>query len=62
MELEQVELQPANGVPDFYWNLNPLGKTPTFVGADGLVLTECMAIALHGAFPPRLTMIRLLLC
>ncbi|RHZ63610.1 glutathione S-transferase psoE [Aspergillus thermomutatus] len=47
LELEQVELQPANGVPNFYWALNPLGKTPTFVGADGLVLTECMAIALH---------------
>ncbi|KAE8375465.1 glutathione S-transferase [Aspergillus bertholletiae] len=47
LELEEVEVQPANFVPDYYWALNPLGKTPTFVGSDGLVLTECMAIALH---------------
>ncbi|KAI0841393.1 glutathione S-transferase [Hypoxylon sp. FL0890] len=27
--------------------INPLGQVPTFVGADGYVLTECMAIALY---------------
>ncbi|RYP10919.1 hypothetical protein DL764_000355 [Monosporascus ibericus] len=27
--------------------LNPLGQVPVFVGADGLVLTECIAIALY---------------
>ncbi|KAF3480655.1 hydroxymethylglutaryl-CoA synthase [Arthroderma uncinatum] len=47
LELEEVEIQPANGVPDEYLKLNKLGKTPTFVGADGLVLTECIAIALY---------------
>lgn len=26
---------------------NPLGQVPVFVGADGLVLTECVAIALY---------------
>ncbi|OJJ82722.1 glutathione S-transferase psoE [Aspergillus glaucus CBS 516.65] len=47
LDLEESELQPVNGVPDFYWKLNPLGKTPTFEGTDGVVLTECMAIALY---------------
>lgn len=28
--------------------LNALGQIPVFVGADGLVLTECVAIALYG--------------
>jgi len=27
--------------------LNPLGQVPVFVGADGLVLTECIAIAMY---------------
>ena len=31
-----------------YLQLNPLGKIPTFVGADGYVLTESIAIALYG--------------
>ncbi|CBF80147.1 STCT_EMENI Putative sterigmatocystin biosynthesis protein stcT [Aspergillus nidulans FGSC A4] len=30
-----------------YLQLNPLGKIPTFVGADGYVLTESIAIALY---------------
>ncbi|KAM5456800.1 3-hydroxy-3-methylglutaryl coenzyme A synthase [Microsporum audouinii] len=47
LQLEEVEIQPANGVPEEYRKLNKLGKTPTFVGADGLVLTECIAIALY---------------
>ncbi|OTA56058.1 glutathione S-transferase [Hypoxylon sp. EC38] len=28
-------------------HINPLGQVPTFVGSDGYVLTECMAIALY---------------
>lgn len=49
--------------------INPLGQVPVFVGADGYVLTECIAIALYsmlfpsspfsrktvGSPPPRLT-------
>lgn len=27
--------------------INPLAQVPTFVGADGYVLTECIAIALY---------------
>ena len=29
--------------------VNPLGQVPTFVGADGYVLTECVAVALYSA-------------
>ena len=28
--------------------LNPLAKVPTFQGADGYNLTECIAIAIYG--------------
>ena len=27
--------------------VNPLGQVPTFVGADGYVLTECIPITLY---------------
>lgn len=50
LEIEVVETaHHLDGVPELYLNINPLGKTPTFVGADGLVLTECMAIMLYVA-------------
>ncbi|KAI9847153.1 MAG: hypothetical protein M1837_003015 [Sclerophora amabilis] len=47
LDLEEIVFQPANGVPEEYRKLNKLGKTPTFVGTDGLILTECAAIALY---------------
>jgi elongation factor 1-gamma len=31
-----------------YRKLNPQGKIPTFVGANGFVLTEAFAIAIYG--------------
>lgn len=31
-----------------YLKLNKLGKVPTFVGSDGYVLYECIAIAIYG--------------
>jgi elongation factor 1-gamma len=31
-----------------YLKLNPLGKIPTFAGANGFVLTEAIAIAIYG--------------
>lgn len=31
--------------------LNPLRQVPVFVGSDGFVLTECMAILLYRATP-----------
>lgn len=30
-----------------YLKLNKLGKVPTFEGADGFVLSECIAIAVY---------------
>ena len=34
-----------------YLQLNKLGKVPTFEGADGFVLTECIAIAVYRKCP-----------
>ncbi|KAI5240582.1 elongation factor 1 gamma [Aureobasidium subglaciale] len=48
-DIELVETNPQVGLSEEYLKLNRLGKTPTFVGSDGTVLTECMAIALHVA-------------
>ncbi|WPH04796.1 elongation factor 1 gamma [Acrodontium crateriforme] len=49
LEIDCVETNPQNGLSDEYMRLNKLGKTPTFVAADGTVLTECMAICLYVA-------------
>jgi len=52
LELEMVEESPFNegGVSAEYKKINKLGKIPTFVGADGFVLTECIAIAIYSTF------------
>jgi hypothetical protein len=34
-----------------YLKLNKLGKVPTFEGADGFVLSECIAIAVYCEYP-----------
>lgn len=34
-----------------YLKLNKLGKVPTFEGADGFVLSECIAIAVYCKCP-----------
>ena len=47
VELEVVETNPAKGVSEEYRKINPLGKIPTFVGADGYVLHEAIAIAIY---------------
>ncbi|KAK4250753.1 hypothetical protein C7999DRAFT_28838 [Corynascus novoguineensis] len=46
LELEEVEANTTSPSPDFL-KANPLHKVPTFVGADGFVLTECIAIAVY---------------
>ena len=51
-DIEVVETNPQDGLSEEYLKLNRLGKTPTFVSSDGTVLTECMAIALHGKNHP----------
>lgn len=48
LDLEIVPTEPAKGVSQDYLKINPLGKIPTFVGADGYTLTECIAIAIYG--------------
>jgi len=47
VDLEIVDTEPAKGVSAEYLKLNPLGKVPTFVGTDGYVLHECIAIAIY---------------
>ena len=50
LDLEIVPTEPAKGVSQDYLKINPLGRIPAFVGADGYTLTECMAIAIYGMF------------
>ncbi|KAI9372986.1 glutathione S-transferase [Aspergillus egyptiacus] len=47
LALETKTIASAQDAPEEYLQLNPLGKVPTFVGADGYVLTESVAIALY---------------
>ena len=47
LELDFVDTEPAKGVPAEYLKINPLGKIPSFEGADGYVLTEAIAIAIY---------------
>ncbi|KAH9909778.1 eEF1-gamma domain-containing protein [Xylariomycetidae sp. FL2044] len=46
IDLDVVEVDTTKPTPEFL-KLNPLGKVPTFEGADGYVLTECMAVAIY---------------
>ncbi|OBT78458.1 hypothetical protein VF21_00966 [Pseudogymnoascus sp. 05NY08] len=47
IELEIVNEDPRQGVSEEYLKTNALGKIPTFVGTDGFVLSECIAIAIY---------------
>ena len=47
LDIEHVETEIGAGVSKEYLKLNKLGKVPTFEGADGFVLTECIAIAVY---------------
>jgi elongation factor 1-gamma len=46
VDLELVVVDTGNPTTE-YLAYNKLGKVPTFVGADGYVLTECIAIAIY---------------
>ncbi len=46
VDLELVETKPPEISTD-YLKLNPLGKIPTFVGDNGYILTEAIAIAVY---------------
>jgi len=50
LDLEIDETEPAKGVSQEYLKINPLGKVPSFVGADGYQLTECIAIAIYSTY------------
>jgi elongation factor 1-gamma len=42
-----VTIPSAQEASDHYRKINPLAKIPTFVGSDGYVLSECIAIAIY---------------
>lgn len=46
LNVELVHTQPPD-VDLEYLKLNPLGKIPTFVGSNGFILTESIAIAIY---------------
>jgi len=46
LDLDLVDVTPQQPTPE-YLKLNPLGQVPTFEGADGLVLTESIAISVY---------------
>lgn len=48
LDLELVPTQTGKDVSPEYLKINPLGRVPSFVGADGYKLTECIAIAIYG--------------
>ncbi|KAK5372603.1 elongation factor EF-1 gamma subunit [Exophiala xenobiotica] len=48
LDIELVETRPPN-VDTEYLKLNPLARVPTFVGANGFILTESIAIAIYFA-------------
>lgn len=47
LDLATVNTDTSKPDPE-YLKYNKLGKVPTFVGADGYVLSECIAIAIYG--------------
>ncbi|RMJ28728.1 hypothetical protein PHISP_00373 [Aspergillus sp. HF37] len=47
LPLELVTIPSSTEAPDEYRRLNRTGKIPTFVGSDGYVLTESIAIAVY---------------
>ena len=57
LDLEIVETDSRKGPLSLdYLKINKLGRIPSFVGADGYELTECIAIAIYSAFPSNNTL------
>lgn len=49
LDLEIVDTDNTKGpLSTEYLKINKLGQVPSFVGADGYELTECIAIAIYG--------------
>ena len=50
LDLEIVDTDATKGpLSTEYLKLNKLGRIPSFVGADGYELTECIAIAIYSS-------------
>ncbi|GIZ46257.1 hypothetical protein CKM354_000938900 [Cercospora kikuchii] len=47
LDLATKTVVSAEDASDEYLDLNPLGKVPTLVGANGFVVSECIAVALY---------------
>ncbi|KAL4865144.1 hypothetical protein BDV12DRAFT_188398 [Aspergillus spectabilis] len=47
LSMEVKTITSSTEAPEEYLQLNPLAKIPTFVGSDGYVLTESIAIAIY---------------
>ncbi|KAI9677554.1 MAG: hypothetical protein M1817_006508 [Caeruleum heppii] len=47
LDLEYVETKVGDGASKEYLAINPLGKVPSFQGADGYILTEAIAISIY---------------
>jgi elongation factor 1-gamma len=52
LPLDVVTIASSTAAHDDYRQLNRTGKIPTFVGSDGYVLTESIAIAVYGRDSP----------
>jgi elongation factor 1-gamma len=50
LDLEIVQTETGANAPADYLKYNKLGLIPTFVGADGYVLSEAIAIAIYGKY------------
>lgn len=61
LDLEIVHTKPPSELPEDYLKINPLGKIPSFVGADGYELTEAIAIAIYSMRSTLLSLTFLLL-
>lgn len=49
LEIDYVDIDFEN-ISEEHKAANKLGKIPTFIGADGYTLTECIAIAIYSTF------------
>lgn len=51
LDLDVVHIDFSN-ITEEHRKANKQGKVPTFIGSDGFVLTECIALAIYSTFVP----------
>lgn len=49
LDLDIVNIDFSN-ITEEHRKANKQGKAPTFIGSDGFVLTECIALAIYSTF------------